>query len=108
MVERLSCRVTAEVREGIWDYGMTLSLKKGSLAKAYRELLALAFAEPDAPIEWFEGEEEQSCTFDAASPEIAKLDQYQIHHRIGERRKGFKSALLRGYSIHRAQARQTA
>ncbi len=106
--ERLTCHVTGDVKSGIADYGMSLSQKKGSLTKAYRVLLALAYAEPDAPAEYFAGEEDASCTLDANVDEVTALRAYQTHHRIGEQRKGFKSALLRGFSIQRARAASAA
>ena len=101
--ERLTCYVTPEVKKGLEALGREIQLKKGGLAKAYRQLLQQAYADRDATLRKFEGEETETCSLEATPGEIAELHAYQTHHKIGEQRKGFKSALLRGYSIHLAE-----
>jgi hypothetical protein len=107
IVERLTCKVTKEVKDGIVDVGQGISLKKGSLALACRALMERAFAEPGEPgvvLRVFEGVETESCTFDAPEELSLKLNEYQRFHRFSERRKAYKSALLRGYALHLADS----
>lgn len=98
--ERLSCEIDAELKTAIGRFGLTLSVKKGYWSKAYRALLAHAFDNPEHPIREFPEDEMDTATLEADQAVVSKLDAYQQHHQLGERRRGFKSALLRGWSYH--------
>lgn len=97
---RLSCDITPEVKQGLKALGLSIQHKKGGLSKAIRQCLERAYAAPDAPARRFLGEETENCSIEATSDEIAALHVYQDHHSCGEQRKGFKSALLRGFSLY--------
>lgn len=98
--ERLTCDIDAELKKEIGRFGLTLSVKKGYWSKAYRKLLQYAFENPDHPIREFPEDVLEAATLEADHVQVKSLDAYQGHHEIGERRKGFKSALLRGWSYH--------
>jgi hypothetical protein len=97
---RLTCDVTPEVKNGLAALGRSIQLKKGGLARAIRKCLEKAYAAKNAPIRDFLGEESEACSIEVTAEEIVALHAYQTHHELGEQRKGFKSALLRGFSIH--------
>ena len=104
--ERLTCYVTQEAKDEIDRVGRSIEKKRGRLSKAYRVLMRLAFENPDADIRNFPGDEDQTCSLDATAQEVAQLDDYQDHHELGERRRGFKKALLQGLSVHLERERR--
>ncbi len=101
MRERLTCYVTATVKTDLERLALKVGdLRRGSLSRAFTACLERAFDNPDFEFEHFSGDEDQSCSLDAAPALSERLNVYQRHHGILERRRAFKRALLQGYAFY--------
>lgn len=111
---KLKCDVTSEMKEQILQLGDDMFWGKGSLSKAYRHLMSLAFSNPAFPIRAFEGDSSESCTYDCNILEASQLQAYAqskelsiFDKRPRTRSAAFSDAIWRGLSIHLTKAPQS-
>ena len=73
---------------------------RGAKTKAVRVLMHIAFDAPTGDTHFFEGREKETVSVEVPNEDIASLETYmRLHPDLTERRRGFKSALLRGCGI---------